>query len=289
MEPTSLWLWAGFNLFVLAMLALDLGIFHRKAHEVSMQRGRASGARSGSLSPWSSTSASGTSVGPQPGTRVPHRLPDREVAQRRQHLRLRADLRLLRGPRRSTSTGCCSGASSARWSCAAVFILGRRGADRALPLDHLHLRRVPGLHRHQDGLRAGTGARPGAEPADPAGPAAHAGDRRATEGQRFFVREGGRRVATPLFLVLVMVETTDLVFAVDSIPAIFAVTPDPFIVFTSNVFAILGLRSLYFLLAGVMRQVPLPEARPGRDPGLRRREDAAGRLAARSRRGSRSA
>jgi len=59
-------------------------------------------------------------------------------------------------------------------------------------------------------------------------------------------------LATPLFLVLIMVETTDLIFAVDSIPAIFAVTQDPFLVYTSNVFAILGLRSLYFLLAGVM-------------------------------------
>ena len=59
-------------------------------------------------------------------------------------------------------------------------------------------------------------------------------------------------MATPLFLVLVLVETTDLVFAVDSIPAIFAVTQDPFLVYTSNVFAILGLRSLYFLLAGVI-------------------------------------
>ncbi len=70
-------------------------------------------------------------------------------------------------------------------------------------------------------------------------------------GQRLFVRAGGVLVATPLFAVLVVVETTDLIFAVDSIPAIFAVTRDPFLVFTSNVFAILGLRALYFLLAGV--------------------------------------
>ncbi len=72
-------------------------------------------------------------------------------------------------------------------------------------------------------------------------------------GERFFVRlqEGGRwvRYATPLFLVLVLVELTDLIFAVDSIPAIFAITTDPFIVLTSNVFAILGLRAMYFLLA----------------------------------------
>ncbi len=71
-------------------------------------------------------------------------------------------------------------------------------------------------------------------------------------GDKFFVRENGVRMATPLFVVLLLVEFTDLIFAVDSIPAIFAVTKDPFIVYTSNVFAILGLRSLYFALAGVM-------------------------------------
>lgn len=73
-------------------------------------------------------------------------------------------------------------------------------------------------------------------------------------GDRFFVKEGGRRWATPLFVVLLLVEFSDLIFAVDSIPAIFAVTTDPFIVYTSNVFAILGLRSLYFALAGVMNK-----------------------------------
>ncbi len=71
----------------------------------------------------------------------------------------------------------------------------------------------------------------------------------AYAGERFFVLKQGVRYATPLFLVLVLVEVTDLIFAVDSIPAIFAVTTDPFIVFTSNIFAILGLRAMYFLLA----------------------------------------
>jgi tellurite resistance protein TerC len=71
-------------------------------------------------------------------------------------------------------------------------------------------------------------------------------------GPAFVIRRAGRWVATPLLLVLVCVETSDLVFAVDSIPAIFAVTRDPFIVYTSNIFAILGLRSMFFLLAGVM-------------------------------------
>jgi tellurite resistance protein TerC len=73
-------------------------------------------------------------------------------------------------------------------------------------------------------------------------------------GPGFFVRRGARRMITPLFLALVTVEVTDVVFAVDSIPAVFAVSRDPFIVFTSNIFAILGLRSLYFLLAGVMNK-----------------------------------
>jgi tellurite resistance protein TerC len=72
------------------------------------------------------------------------------------------------------------------------------------------------------------------------------------EGQRFFTRLDGRAALTPLALVLLMVETTDLIFALDSIPAIFGITQKPFIVFTSNVFAILGLRSLYFVLAGAI-------------------------------------
>jgi tellurite resistance protein TerC len=71
-------------------------------------------------------------------------------------------------------------------------------------------------------------------------------------GKHFFTIENGRRLATPLLLVLVLVEFTDLIFAVDSIPAIFAVTNDPFLVFTSNIFAVLGLRSLYFLLSHVV-------------------------------------
>lgn len=71
------------------------------------------------------------------------------------------------------------------------------------------------------------------------------------DGDRFFTRLYGRKVATPLFTALVLIEITDLIFAVDSIPAIFAITRDPFIVFTSNIFAILGLRSLFFVLSGI--------------------------------------
>ena len=73
------------------------------------------------------------------------------------------------------------------------------------------------------------------------------------QGKSFFVRREGRVLATPLFVVLLVVETTDILFATDSIPAILAITRDPFIVYTSNVFAILGLRSMYFALAGMMK------------------------------------
>ncbi len=75
---------------------------------------------------------------------------------------------------------------------------------------------------------------------------------KGSHGDKFFVREDGKLLVTSLFLVLLVIESTDVVFAVDSVPAIFGITREPFIVFTSNVFAIMGLRALYFLLAGVM-------------------------------------
>jgi len=74
------------------------------------------------------------------------------------------------------------------------------------------------------------------------------------QGQKFFIREGGRTLATPLFICLVFIELTDIVFAVDSVPAIFAITREPLIVFTSNIFAILGLRAMYFMLGGVVHK-----------------------------------
>lgn len=72
------------------------------------------------------------------------------------------------------------------------------------------------------------------------------------EGDKFFIKRAGRMMATPLFVALVVVETTDVVFAVDSIPAVFGITLDPFVVYTSNIFAVLGLRALYFLLSGFL-------------------------------------
>ncbi|MFO0932691.1 MAG: TerC family protein [Planctomycetota bacterium] len=82
------------------------------------------------------------------------------------------------------------------------------------------------------------------------------------DGDHFFTRVNGRRMATPLLAALLLVEVTDVIFALDSIPAVLAISRDPFIVFTSNVFAILGLRSLYFLLSGAMTKLP------GLDVGL---------------------
>jgi tellurite resistance protein TerC len=78
---------------------------------------------------------------------------------------------------------------------------------------------------------------------------------REYSGEHFFVRNNGKLFATPLFLVLLVVEITDITLAIDSIPAIFGITRDPFIVYTSNVFAILGLRAMYFLLAGFLNRL----------------------------------
>jgi predicted tellurium resistance membrane protein TerC len=123
-------------------------------------------------------------------------------------------------------------------------------------------------------------AGPGEQPADPLAARPH----EITDelhGERFFVmkEEGGKwvRYATPLFLVLVLVEVSDLIFAVDSIPAIFAITTDPFIVLTSNVFAILGLRAMYFLLADMADRFSLLKYGLAAGADVHRRQDAADR------------
>ena len=96
--------------------------------------------------------------------------------------------------------------------------------------------------------------------------------------QKFFVRRNGKLVGTALVPVLIVIETTDVMFAVDSVPAILAITRDPFIVYTSNIFAILGLRALFFLLAGVMGTVPVPQDRALLRPLVRGSQDADLRL-----------
>jgi tellurite resistance protein TerC len=138
------------------------------------------------------------------------------------------------------------------------------GADARLPvlLGPLHLRRVPGRHRHQDAVarRKGrpicrqSGARASCVGASTSPRSITASVLREAAGP-----EGGSGrlwFMTPLFLALVLIEIADVIFAVDSVPAIFAITTDPFIVYTSNIFAILGLRALYFALAAMMHRFP---------------------------------
>ena len=95
------------------------------------------------------------------------------------------------------------------------------------------------------------------------------------EGTRFTVVQKGARALTPFALVTVAVLATDIVFAVDSVPAVYGITGDPYLVFVTNAFALLGLRALYFVLEGALGALRAPQLRPGRDPGLHRRQAGA--------------
>jgi tellurite resistance protein TerC len=255
----SIWLWVGFNLFVLGLLALDLGVFHRKAHAVSVREATIWSVVWISLSmlfnlgiyffwhdlvPTSAYSNGEAALAFFTGYLIEKSLSVDNifvfvlifsyfsVPPKYQHrvlfwgilgaLVMRAILILV-------------GAALIKEFHWIIWIFGAflifTGIRMAFhkneelhpednPLVKVVKRFMPVTHEYR--------------------------------GASFFVREAGQLMATPLLLVLLIVESTDLVFAVDSIPAIFAVTEDPFIVYTSNVFAILGLRSLYFLLAGVM-------------------------------------
>ena len=245
----TLWLWVGFNLFVLAMLALDLGVFHRKMHVVTFKE---------SIT-WTLVWVSLAMVfnfgiyhymGPQKGLEfftgyvIEKSLSVDNVfvfallfsyfavPQLYQHkvlfwgilgaLIMRAIMIFL------------GAALIAKFS----WIIYVFGAFLILTGIKMIVKREEEIHPERNPLvRWFKKLMPVTS------------DYR---GDKFFVRENGIRMATPLFVVLLIVEFSDVIFAVDSIPAIFAVTTDPFIVYTSNVFAILGLRSLYFALAGVM-------------------------------------
>jgi tellurite resistance protein TerC len=249
MATSSVWLWVGFNVFVLVMLALDLGVFHRKAHVVSARE----------AATWSAVWIGLALLfnlgiwhflGPQKGVEfLTGYLIEKSlsvdnifvfalifgyfaVPQEYQHRVLFWGI---------------LGALVMR----AIFI----AAGAALLASFHWIIYVFGAFLIVTGIKMVLTPAKGLEPEK--NPVVRlvrrlfpVSDR--YHGQRFFVRDRGILTATPLFVVLALVETTDLIFAVDSIPAIFAVTSDPFIVYTSNVFAILGLRSLYFLLAGVM-------------------------------------
>src|SRR6266478_9811900 len=245
----TIWLWIGFNVFVLAMLALDLGVFHRKAHAVSIKE----------ASLWSVvwiTLAMAFNAGvyffsgPEPalqfftGYLIEKSLSVDNifvfgllftyfnVPAAYQHRVLFWGVLgalVMRGILIVLGTSLLD---TFHWIIylfgAFLIFTGVRMAfhkeeevhPERNPLLNLVRRIVPVTHGY--------------------------------ERDRFIVRRAGQVLVTPLLLVLLVVETTDLIFALDSIPAIFAVTLDPFIVFTSNVFAILGLRSLYFVLAGAI-------------------------------------
>ena len=249
METASLSLWIGFNVFILGMLALDLGVFHRKAHVVSFKEAGV----------WSAVWITLALV-------------------------FNAGIWYVFGPQKGMEflTGYLIEKSL---SVDNIFIIALIFGYFAVPQEHQHrvlfwgilgalvmraafiaagaaliasfhwVIYVFGGFLILTGIKMAFTPEKGLEPEK--NPVVRLVRRllpvtRDYRGQRFVVRENGALAVTPLFLVLALVETTDLIFAVDSIPAIFAVTTDPFIVYTSNVFAILGLRSLYFLLAGVM-------------------------------------
>jgi tellurite resistance protein TerC len=249
----QLWLWIGFNLFVLAMLALDLFVFHREAHEVQLREAAAWSvlwvlvalAFNGGLAYFQGRDAGLEFL---TGYLIEKALSVDNifvfalifgyfgVSPRYQH-------RVL------------------FWGILGALVMrGAMIAVGAYLIQQFHwVIYVFGVFLVFTGVRMATQDEHAVEPE--ANPVIRLIRRlmpvtNVYHGQQFFIRKatahGMRRVATPLFVVLVLVETTDLIFAVDSIPAIFAVTQDPFIVYTSNVFAILGLRALYFLLARVI-------------------------------------
>ncbi len=253
----SIWVWVAFNAFVLAMLAIDLGVFHRQAHEVSVREA------AGWSVTWIALSLTfnlglyfimGSQAGLEflTGYLIEKALSVDNifvfvlifsyfgVPSRYQH-------RIL------------------FWGIIGALLL--RGAmigAGAYLIERFHwIVYVFGAFLVFTGIRMATQDEQAIDP--DANPIIKLMRRvmpvtNTYDGQKFFtraaLRAGGpvRRAATPLFVVLVLVETTDVIFALDSIPAIFAVTRDPFLVYTSNVFAILGLRALYFLLAGVIHK-----------------------------------
>ena len=246
----SILIWVLFNLFVLAMLALDLGVFHRKTHEVRMKEALT----------WSAVwillalvfnvwiwAARGSQVGLEflTGYLIEKSLSVDNVFV---FLLIFTYFRVPAAFQHKVLFWGILGALVMRgmFIFAGVALLERfhwmiylfgvvliaSGIKMALEKDkEIHPERNPVLRLFRRFVPVTSNY----------------------EGDRFVVLRNGRRYATPLLVALLLVETTDIIFAVDSIPAILAVTREPFIVYTSNVFAILGLRALYFALAGIMR------------------------------------
>jgi tellurite resistance protein TerC len=251
----QLWLWLGFNAFVLVMLAIDLGVFHREAHEVSMKEAGAWSAL------WVTLALAFNYgvyhfMGPQAGLEfLTGYLIEKALSVDNIFVFVLIFSYFSVPPRYQHRV--------LFWGIlGALLMRGAMIAAGAVLIAEFHwIIYVFGAFLVFTGVRM---ALQKAHAIDAAKNPVIRLVRRFVpvsdqyHGQKFWVRAdvGGRLrlVATPLLVVLVLVETTDLIFAVDSIPAIFAITQDPFIVYTSNVFAILGLRALYFLLAGVIHR-----------------------------------
>jgi tellurite resistance protein TerC len=254
--------WAGFLLFVLAMLALDLGVFHRKAHAVSMREAvvwtcvwvtlsllLGVGIYLGWIGSYADGARQTAALEYFTGYLIEVSLSVDNVfvfALLFSYFHVPPPYRhrvlfwgilgalIMRGVMIFAGVAILKSFHWVIYIFAAILIIGgvKMWRSHAVKIDPQHnpvLRLVRRIFTVAEG----------------------------DHGQKFFVREKGLFAVTPLFVVLVLVEWTDLIFAVDSIPAVLAVTEDPFIVFTSNVMAILGLRSLYFALAGIMERFHL--------------------------------
>ena len=245
------WAWAAFGGFVLAVLVLDLFVLHRRARETSLREAAAwsavwvgVGLGFGGLLWW--WQGGGTAGAYLAGYLIEKSLSVNNI------LVFAFIFSALQIPPRYQQRVLMLGI------LAALVMRGAFIAGGIALLEHFHpVSYIFGavlLYAAIRMLRGGTRPQPGRN-------LALRGLRRILptadrlHGQRFLVREGGRVLATPLLLALIMIETTDVIFAVDSIPAILAVSTDTFVVFTSNVFALLGMRALYFLLAGATARV----------------------------------
>ncbi len=245
----SIWGWVGFNAFVLAMLALDLGVFHRKAHVVRLRE---------ALS-WSAVWIALAMVfnlglyfwaGPKLAMEfLTGYLIEKSLSVDNVFI-FAVLFAAFRVPKHCEHKILFWGVFGALVMRAAMIFAGVALIERFHWLIY-----VFGAFLVLTGLKM---LRPNLKPVDPQNHWLIRLCRRFLRvttnyhDDRFLIRDDGKLWATPLLLVLLMVETTDLIFAVDSIPAILAVSNEPFIVFTSNVFAMLGLRALYFALAGMM-------------------------------------
>ncbi|WP_345073421.1 TerC family protein [Hymenobacter fastidiosus] len=250
MENTPLF-WVGFNIFVLAMLMLDLLVFNRKAHVVTMREALSWSAF------WIALSLSFNylvyrTMGPQAGLEfLTGYLIEKSLSVDNLFVFLLI-FTYFQVPQQYQHKILFWGIIGAL-VLRAIFIL----AGAALLAKFHFLMYVLGAFLVYTGIKMATS---GGEPQiDPdSNPVVrflsrHLPITSKLEGGKFFVRKEKLLFATPLFVVLVMVETTDVIFAADSIPAILAISRDTFIVYTSNVFALLGLRALYFALAGLMK------------------------------------